>query len=159
MRHPHVVVRSAARIDEIPGNAAFGVAREIEVEIHGHAELQIAEIDAGFAPTPHGHHEDHAARPLAAARGSTGAAEAGTETAGGEVRPAAPPDSRQAARVLGRHSGLGFLPLGRLPHAVRHTQQVVAPLVETRGPAVHIVPIVEPVDDPFVHNGHRERRS
>src|SRR5258705_7206657 len=105
VRHADVVVRSAAGVGEVARDAALGVARKIEVEIHRHAELEIAEIDAGLAPALHGHHEDHAPRPLRSGRVATRTAEARAETARGEIGLAAAPQAGEAADVFRRHAG------------------------------------------------------
>ena len=122
------------------------------------ADLEAAEIDARLAPALHGHHHDHAARPLRTGRAAAGAAEAGAGHADGQIDLLAAPLAGQGAHVLGRDAGLRLLPFGRLGDAVGFAEQVRLPFVEAGGAGGDVVLVVEALGDPDIHDRLGERR-
>ncbi len=158
MRHPLVEADRDGVALDVAGEAALGITREIEVEIDGRAVLQAAEIDAGLAETLHRHQQHHRARPLRTRRRAIGAAERRALAAAGEVGAFRSPLARQRAHDRGRHAGFGLLPFRRLRRRAVLAEQMRAPGVEAGGAFCDIVLVVEPLDDPDVHDRLRQGR-
>src|SRR5271165_3500912 len=103
------------------------------------AELEIAEIDARLAPAPHGHHHDHAARPLRSRRAAACAAESRAAHSDSQIGLLAAPHAGQGTHVLGWNAGLSLLPLGSLGDAIGFAQQVRLPFIKAGSAGGYIV--------------------
>ena len=157
VRHALVVVGRIRPEGQLAREGALAVAREIETEVEGRAELQIAEVDARAAPALHRAENGHHPGPLHARRGAAGAAHAHSPAARAEVGLLASPLARQGADVACRHPGFFLLPLGRFGLAVALAQNIGLPLLEPGGPLRHEILVVEPLGDPYVTDRLRER--
>ena len=91
VRHALIVVDRIAGPYQVTGNPAIRIAWEIEMQVVGDADLEAAEIDARLAPALHGHHHDHAARPLRAGRAAACAAESRARSCRPRDRPSCRP--------------------------------------------------------------------
>ena len=98
----------------VAGDAALGIAREVEVGVDRRALRGRPDVGAGLAHALHGGQRDHAARPLDAVRGAAGAAPA-AQSAGRQVGFASCAHSRARARISQAGTPtLGFGPLAGL---------------------------------------------
>src|SRR5262249_20570285 len=124
LRHALIELDRHGGVLEVARHAAFGVAREIEIEVERAAPLQVAHVAAGLAQPLHGGEAHHHARPLDAGLIAAGAAMAVAPAAGREIDALPAPFTRERAYVLGRNAGLLLLPLGGLRDAVLLAEQV-----------------------------------
>src|ERR1700681_4963480 len=152
VRHSGVVVHHRRRVYDVPRDAPVSIARKVEVKIHWRAELQVAKVYYWLAPTLHGHHLNHAARPLRPGCRAASTAEACTGPSRAEIGPAFAPSPSEAADVLCRYARFGFLPLRRLGNAVGYSEKIVAPFQETVGSPLNVVLVVRAINDPLMHD-------
>ena len=150
VRHALVVVGGVRAVDEVAGEAALAVAREVEAEVERRAELQVAEVAARPAVALHGAEDGHHPRPLHARRAAAGAADTHAPASCAEVGLLAAPLACQCAHVAGGHARFLFLPFGRLGHAVALAEDVGLPFVEARRPLLDELLVVQPLGDPDV---------
>src|SRR5260370_39568741 len=130
VRHSGVVVHHRSRVDDVPRDAPVSIARKVEVKIHWRAELQVAKVYSWLAPTLHGHHLNHAARPLCSGCRSAGTAEACAGPSRAEISPAFAPSPSETSHVLSRDARFAFLPLWPLADAVGYPTKIVPPFQE-----------------------------
>ncbi len=156
LRHTLVERGRQSGVIQITGDATLGITRKIEAEVERHAQLEVADIDAGLAKPLHAHQADKHPGPLAARRIPRRAAERVAHAAGREIGAFGCPLARQRADVLGRHTGLRLLPLRAFRDPVLDTHDVVPPGIKALGPGRHILLVVAIFRDPDM--GDRERK-
>ena len=140
----------------VAGDAALGVAREVEVVVDGRALRGRVDVAARLAHALHGGERDHAAAPLDAVRGAAGAAPA-AQAAGGQHGLALAPLTGERADLRRRDATLGLSPLTGLGHAVGLAEHVLGPLVEAVGVRGHVLLVVGALLEPRVGDGEGER--
>ena len=145
-------LKPAARVLAVAGDAALGVAGEVELVVHRGALGGGVDVGARLAHALHGGQCDHAAGPLDAVRGPAGAAPA-AEAAGGQHGLLLAPLAGEGADLGGRHAGFGFGPLAGLRNAVGLAEHVVGPFVEAVGVGGHVFLVVGAFGQPGVGDG------
>ena len=156
VEHAPGELEAGGRVLAVAGDAALGVAGEVEVVVDGRALRGRPDVGARLAHALHGGERDHAARPLDAVRGAAGAAPA-AEAAGGQHGLLLAPLAGQRADLAGRHAGLLLGPLAGLGHAVGLAEHVLGPLVEAVGVRGHVLLVVGAFGQPGVGDGEGER--
>ncbi len=138
---------SGGRVVHVTGDAAFGVAREVE-RLVGRCALRGApDVAARFAVALHRRQRDHHPGPLVAGGGTAGTAPA-AQTAGGQHGLLGAPLPSQSPDLPRGDTALALGPLRGLGHTVALAENVVFPLVETAGAFLDVVLVVEVLGEP-----------